>query len=81
MSHFAKPRHRKGRGWFLELNGKQIKLGDDRSEAFDRYHKLMAGQSPTGTQVSSVLDGFLDWCLRHRAAGTYKWHKIRCDSF
>ena len=34
MAHFAKPWHRKGRGWFLELNGKQIKLADDRDEAF-----------------------------------------------
>lgn len=81
MAHFAKPWFRKGRGWFLEFNGKQVKLGDDRDEAFDRYHKMMAGQSPTGNQVSSVIDGFLDWCLRHRAPGTYRWHKIRCDSF
>jgi integrase len=81
MAHFAKPWYREGRGWFLELNGKQIKLADDRDEAFDRYHKMMAGQSPTGTQVSELLDGFLDWCSRHRAAGTYDWHKARCESF
>jgi hypothetical protein len=32
MAHFAKPWHRKGRGWFVELGGKQIKLGDGRNE-------------------------------------------------
>jgi integrase len=81
MAHFAKPWYREGRGWYLEINGKQVKLGDERDEAFDRYHKLMAGQSPTGTQVSDILDSFLDWCLRHRAKRTYDWHKERCDSF
>lgn len=81
MPHFAKPWHRKGRGWFLQLNGKQVKLGDDRKEAFDRYHQLMAGETPTGIQVSEIIDGFLDWCQRHRAAKTYQWNKYRCDSF
>ncbi len=81
MAHFAKPWFRKGRGWFLELNGKQVKLGDDRDEAFDRYHKMMAGQAPTGTQVSEVIDAFLDWCLRNRDKKTYGWYKVRCDGF
>lgn len=81
MAHFAKPWYRKGRGWYLEVNGKQIKLGDDRKEAFDRYHQLMAGQSPTGIQVSEVLDAFLAWCQQHRASRTYDWHKSRCDGF
>ena len=81
MAHFAKPWYRKGRGWFLEVNGKQIKLGDDPKEAFDRYHQLMAGRSPKGTQVSEVLDAFLAWCQQHRAGRTYEWHKYRCDGF
>jgi integrase len=81
MSHFAKPWYRKGRGWFLELNGKQIKLGDEQDEAFTRYHQLMAGQAPTGIQVSQVIDAFLDWCGRHRSTRTFLWNKYRCDSF
>lgn len=44
MPHFSKPWFRQGRGWYLQLSGKQIKLGKDRDEAFVRYHKLM--QSP-----------------------------------
>ncbi|MBI3822045.1 MAG: hypothetical protein HY289_05110 [Planctomycetes bacterium] len=57
MAHFAKPWYRKGRGWFLEPNGKQIRLGDEKEESFARYHQLMAGQSPTGNRVSSVMQG------------------------
>lgn len=81
MAHFSKPWYRKGRGWYLELNGKQIKLGDEKDEAFDRYHHLMAGQSPTGTLVSEVIDAFLDWCKENRAERTYVWHQDRCNSF
>ncbi|MBA3727227.1 MAG: tyrosine-type recombinase/integrase [Armatimonadetes bacterium] len=81
MTRFAKPWYRKGRGWYLEIDGKQVKLADDRDQAFDRYHKLMAGQSPTGTPVSSVIDSFLDWCMHNRAERTFDWHKERCDSF
>ena len=81
MSHFAKPWHRKGRGWFLELHGKQINLGNDQEEAFARYHQIMAGQAPTGTQVSGILDAYLDWCKLHRDPKTYLWYKIRCKSF
>lgn len=55
-------------GWFLELNAKQlIELGNERKEAFDRYHQLMAGQSPT---VSEILDVFLDWCRMRRTEKT-----------
>lgn len=81
MAHFAKPWFRKGRGWYLEINGKQVKLGDDRKEAFDRYHQLMAGQAQSGTQVSEIVDAFLEWCKMHRSARTYQWNKFRCDSF
>jgi integrase len=38
---------RKGRGWFVWLNGKQTALGKDRDEAFRRFHLLMAGEVPT----------------------------------
>jgi hypothetical protein len=81
MSHYAKPWHRKGRGWYVELDDRQIKLGDDRQEAFDRYHQMMAGQSPAAIQVAEVMDWFLGWCLLNRSYETYIWHRKRCQSF
>ena len=44
---FPKPWFRKGRGWFVTLNGKQIKLGTDREEAFAEYRQLIAQPAPT----------------------------------
>jgi integrase len=41
------PWYRKGRGWFVWINGKQHALGKDRDEAFRRFHLLMAGEVPT----------------------------------
>src|SRR4051812_37630929 len=81
MSHFAKPWFRKGRGWFLELGGKQIKLADEEKEAFERYHQIMAGQAPSTALVSGVIDTFLAWCQTNRDPKTYLWYKIRCQSF
>lgn len=81
MAHFAKPWFRSGRGWYVEVAGKQIKLGDDRDEAFKRYHQLMAGEAASGTMVCEIVSEFLAWCRRHRAPGTHRWHKIRCESF
>ena len=71
MAHFSKPWFRKGRGWYLQLGNKQIRLGGDREEAFSRYHKLM--QAPREAQartvtcdsVIAIFDGFLDWCTRN----------------
>ena len=41
-SKFPKPFYRTARNaWFLQVGGKQIKLGPDRDAAFRRYHELM----------------------------------------
>lgn len=37
---------RKKRGWFVTLDGQQVKLGDRKSEALKRYKKSLA-KSPT----------------------------------
>jgi hypothetical protein len=41
MPKFAKPWCRKGRGWYVTLDGKQIALGLQRKAAFELYHDLM----------------------------------------
>lgn len=44
MPHFPKPWLRKGRGWYLEIGGRQVKLAppDDKEEAYRVYHEIMA---------------------------------------
>jgi hypothetical protein len=64
---FPKPWHRKGRGWFVTIDGKQVKLGKNKDEALEVYHRLMADpKKPTQTVVCSdsmlaIIDAFLEW--------------------
>jgi integrase len=95
MSLFRKPFFRASRGvWFVEIvRGKQINLGKDRDTAFARYHELMAdsAQNPAGQPgvparpapqlVIVLVDHFLDWCQKHRAADTYRWYRDRLQLF
>ncbi len=86
MAHFPKPWFRSANDkWYVQLNGKQHDLGEEREEAFRQYHELM--RHPLGTvQVTSqtaigIIELFLDWCLGNRAAGTYLWYQKRAQSF
>ncbi len=87
MPHFAKPWLRKGRGWYLQLNGKQIKLGKDREAAFTRYHKLMQEQKEVQAEkaesdsVLGIFETFLEWCSRYRSPDTYEWYQKHLQSF
>jgi hypothetical protein len=66
VPRYSKPFFRAPRGlWYVQINGRQVKLGPDRDEAFRRYPDLMARardepESSTGDSVVSVLDAFLD---------------------
>ena len=61
--------------WYVKLNGRQINLGADRSDAFQKYHELMASRGRAAINFGSVaqlLDAYLEWLLEHRATGTYE---------
>src|SRR5262245_5314251 len=85
MPKFAKPWHRRGRGWYVTLDGKQIPLGTDRDSAFVAYHNLM--QKPPSVRtirtdsVAVILDHFLEWLQQHRAAGTFEWYRFPLQLF
>ncbi len=85
MPKFSKPWFRSGRGWYLTLDGKQIPLGDDREAAFDHYYRLMRQpkEAPKvrGDSVAALIDAFLDWTQKHRAAETYIWYQSRLQTF
>ncbi len=86
-SKFPKPFFRSARkAWFVQVGGKQIKLGPDRDEAFRRYHEIMGQPDTPQAQVDSssvvgVLDAFLDWCQKHKAGRTYDWYRDYLESF
>lgn len=96
MPLFRKPFFRASRGlWYVEISrGKQVNLGKDKDAAFARYHDLMAGagQASQGQPepesgdvapnlVVVLVDRFLDWCQKHRAADTYRWYRDRLQLF
>ncbi|NQV26375.1 MAG: tyrosine-type recombinase/integrase [Rhodopirellula sp.] len=85
MARRPKPWFRKERqAWFVTINGAQHNLGPDKNQAYDRFHELM--RQPTQRRVSSqlmpaIIDEFLDWSLRNRAAPTYEWYRYRLERF
>ncbi len=90
MPHFPKPFFRKARkAWFVQIDGRQFKLGQDRETAFTRYREL-TGKPPrerprerplADDQVVVIFDRFLAWVERHRAPRTYCFYKERLQSF
>lgn len=85
MPHFPKPFFRKPRGlWYVQLDGRQINLGPDRDEAFRRYHRLMGeprDQQPRSDSLAVIIDAFLEWTQKHRAADTFEWYRYRLQRF
>ncbi len=81
MAHFPKPFFKKARSlWYVEINRKQINLGPDRDEAFRQYHQLMLNpreQSVSADSLAGVVDAYLEWVQKHRAADTYEWYRYR----
>ncbi|MEO0529365.1 MAG: hypothetical protein AAF266_02185 [Planctomycetota bacterium] len=84
MARRAKPWLRKGRGWYVQKDGKQVALGRDKAAAFRRYHELMTRPSECvalGDSFLVVCDEFLEWTQKHRAPRTYDWYVDRLGSF
>lgn len=89
MSHYPKPFFRPGRRlWYVQIQGKQINLGPDEAEALRRYHDLMAGRKrqpskviPAATSLLGLIDSFLEWTRKHKAADTYEWYRYRLQRF
>jgi len=81
MPHFPKPFFKKARGlWYVEINRQQVNLGPDREAAFRQYHQLM--MQPTERVVTTemlpgIVDAFLEWVHKNRAADTYEWYRYR----
>lgn len=84
MPRHPKPWLRKGRGWYIQHDGKQLFLGTEKAEAFKIYHDLMRAPKVRPARSDSVvalIDLFLDWCQKNRAAETYRWYLDRLQAF
>lgn len=85
MKKFPKPWFRPSRGlWYVTLDGQQHNLGPDQVAAFERYKALLASpkkRSAPSESVVFLIDRFLDWCQKNRAAETYRWYLDRLQAF
>jgi integrase len=86
MPQFPKPFFRKSRKlWYVQLDGIQHNLGPDQEAAFAAYHDLMRQpreKSPVRSDsIAGLIDSFLDFTEKHRAADTYEWYQSRLQRF
>ena len=68
------PWQRKGRGWYVQFNGKQIPLGPDKDAAFREYYRLLASSGDLTQEemhlagVPEVIEAFLATKSKMRAS-------------
>jgi integrase len=71
--------------WHVQLDGKQVKLGKDKTEAFRKYAKLMAergeGIRDTDYTARDIIDLYWEWMKGNRAATTCDNRKPLLISF
>lgn len=83
MARRPKPWYREERGeWFVTFRGVQHRLGPDKTEAYRRFHELVAKpeQTVVSGSVAEVIEHFMDWTEKNRTK-SYKWYKKRIDHF
>ncbi|MEX2172546.1 MAG: tyrosine-type recombinase/integrase [Pirellulales bacterium] len=71
------------KSFYVNVGGKQHRLGADEDVATKEYHRLLAGEIPvtSKTTVAVLATQFLEWTKDNRSLGTWKWYKFHIDSF
>ncbi|MCA9052939.1 MAG: site-specific integrase [Planctomycetaceae bacterium] len=72
------------RAWFVTICGQRHRLADTKSEAYERFHEMMAQpmrRQVSGESVVALVDLFLEWVQKNRAAETYRWYHDFLQSF
>lgn len=83
MARRPRPWQRKGRGWFVTIDGKQVPLGNVKKAAFKKFYELMNRSREPGRealQMIGLLDDFLEWNRKNRAPATYRSYKEQLQS-
>ena len=91
MKKFPKPWRRPSRGvWYVTLHGKQHNLGSDETEAFRKYHELMAkppepeekaAAKAPAEYVIGLIQRFIEDVRANAAAETAEWYRHRLQRF
>jgi integrase len=71
------------KAYYVEINGRQIRLGTEEKAAWDEYHRLMAGKQPATdkTPARDIIDQFLRWTERRSAPLTVAWYTRHLTRF
>jgi integrase len=76
--------------YYVHHGTKTVRLSPDKDEAWRLWHELMARppEEPAkplapgpDVQAIEILDAYLDWCQKHRAARTYAWNRENIQRF
>ncbi len=70
--------------WYVTIDGKRIRLDEDREEAFRKFHARMAEKPEvvkSSTALVVLMDKFLDWTERNLKAGSYRFYFEHCSHF
>lgn len=84
MARKPKPWYRKARKeWCVSIGGTHHRLGNDKKQAHQKFHELMADQPETVSADTSwgICDLFLEHVQKNRAAATYGWYRDRLQYF
>lgn len=88
MSHFPKPFFRPSRGlWYIQIDGRQHNLGacseEQATERAVELKRQLKTQQKTVDSASliAIIDAFLEWVQKNRAARTYEWFQYRLQRF
>ncbi len=85
MPREPKPYYRKAQQrWVCTINGNRITLGEDKQQAFAKYHELMLDGRAVKSELCTLYDlsqAYLDWVVDNRATTTYGKQKHYLESF
>lgn len=85
MARTPKPWFWKSRkAWYVTIDGTRHFLAREKDAAQARFHQLMAEPQKRVVRSDSlavIVDLFLEWCEKHRAADTYEWYRYRLERF
>ena len=85
MPRQSKPYFREQtQSWYCSINGKQISLGKQKSEALKKFYELMGRKEDLQTDsitVYQLTQTYLDWCQKNKKPSTYTKHLHYLKSF
>lgn len=92
MARFRKPYFKTSHAcWYVNLDGKNVRLCPDQDEAHERYHELMRGRKqaarlatpgqPEPVPLGRLIDLFVSGGFKGKSAETRRWYKDRLEQF